>query len=253
MLNFPSATCLSARKAISLELNDILKQLVELQRLDSGLDDLEKHKKKFSTDIAAIDANVQVIRIQLQNDKKALEDLVKQRKTLEIETGTLDSHIAKYIKQQNDVKNSEQVTALGLEIDKSKLEKAQAEDKIMEILMQEDEQKIAIKTSTAELSQAENQAVTDKAAIQVKVSDCDKALADKHAERATQLTKVEEPYNRGYENMRGKGKKIVVSYITDDNNCSGCNMNVAPQMLHEIRKKDAIVNCQCGRYLYIKD
>jgi hypothetical protein len=236
-----------------LELNDVLKQLVELQRLDSGLDDLEKHKKKFSTDTAAIDANVQVIRIKLQNDKKTLEDLVKQRKTLEIETGTLDSHIAKYIKQQNDVKNSEQVTALGLEIDKSKLEKAQAEDKIMEILMQEDEQKVVIKTSTAELSQAENQAVKDKADIQTKISDCDKALADKHGERDTQLTKVEEPYNRGYENMRNKGKKIAVAFITDENNCSGCNMNVAPQMLHEIRKKDSIINCQCGRYLYIKD
>jgi len=253
MLNFPSARCLGTRKAISLELNDILKQLVELQRLDSGLDDLEKHKKKFSTDIAAIDANVQVLKNQLQNDKKTLEDLVKQRKTLEIETGTLDSHIAKYIKQQNDVKNSEQVTALGQEIDKSKKEKAQAEDKIMEILLQEDEQKIVIKTSTAKLSEAENQAVKDKADIQTRINDCDKALADKKTERGTQLTKVEEPYNRGYENMRAKGKKIVVSYITEDNNCSGCNMNVAPQMLHEIRKKDAIINCQCGRYLYIKD
>jgi uncharacterized protein len=253
MLNFPSVHGLNARKAISLELNDILKQLVELQRLDSGLDDLEKHKKKFSTDIAAIDANVKILQIQLQNDKKTLEDLVKQRKTLEIETGTLDSHIAKYIKQQNDVKNSEQVTALGQEIDKSKQEKAQAEDKIMEILMKEDEQKVVIQASAAKLSHAENEAVKDKAAIQVRIGDCDKALADKHAERDAQLTKVEEPYNRGYENMRGKGKKIAVSYITEDNNCSGCNMNVAPQMLHEIRKKDAIINCQCGRYLYIKD
>jgi predicted nucleic acid-binding Zn-ribbon protein len=236
-----------------LEPYDILKELVELQRLDSGLDDLEKHKKKFLNDIAALDANVKASQNQLQSEKKKLEELVKQRKTLEIETGTLDSHIAKYIKQQNDVKNSEQVTALGQEIEKSKLAKAQAEDKMMEILLQEDEQKIVIKTTTQTLSDEEKKAVEDKAYAQTKINDCDKAIEDKKQERAAQLAKVEAPYDRGYENIRNKGKKIAVAQVSEDNMCGGCNMNVAPQVLHDIRKKDAIINCQCGRYLYIKE
>jgi predicted nucleic acid-binding Zn-ribbon protein len=236
-----------------LEPYEILKELVELQRLDSGLDELEKHKKKFLNDIAVLDVNVKVAQNQLQSEKKKLEELVKQRKTLEIETGTLDSHIAKYIKQQNDVKNAEQVTALGQEIEKSKLAKAQAEDKMMEILLQEDEQKIVIKTATQALSDEEKKAVEEKAYAQNKINDCDKAIADKKQERAAQLAKVEAPYDRGYENIRNKGKKIAVGQVTEDNMCSGCNMNVAPQMLHDIRKKTEIVTCQCGRYLYIKE
>jgi uncharacterized protein len=236
-----------------LEPIDILLELIELQRLDSGLDSLEKIKKNFLSDIAAVDANIQALKDTLLTEKKGHEELMKWRKTQEIEMGTLDSHIAKYIRQQNDVKSSDQVTALGQEIEKSKLAKASIEENILETLMKEDEQKAQIQKSTQILAEEEKRAVAEKTEIQQKIADCDKALADKHLERDAQLLKVEEPYNRGYENLRNKGKKLAVVAVTEDNNCGGCNMNVPPQILHELRQKIAIKTCQCTRYLYIKE
>jgi predicted nucleic acid-binding Zn-ribbon protein len=53
--------------------------------------------------------------------------------------------------------------------------------------------------------------------------------------------------------LRNKGKKLAVVAITEENNCGGCNMNVPPQVLHEIRQKMTIKTCQCTRYLYIKE
>ncbi len=232
---------------------DILLELIELQRLDSGLDSLEKIKKNFLSDIAAIDANIQLLKDTLQTEKKGHDELMKWRKSQEIEMGTLDSHIAKYIRQQNDVKNNDQVTAVGLEIDKSKLAKAAIEENILETLMKEDEQKTLIKKTTGILAEEEKRAAAEKAEINHKIGDCNKAIADKHLERTAQLAKVEEPYNRGYENLRNKGKKLAVVAVTEENNCGGCNMNVPPQVLHEIRQKLVIKTCQCTRYLYIKE
>jgi predicted nucleic acid-binding Zn-ribbon protein len=247
------STLLGSRKVNNLLPIDILSELIELQRLDSGLDSLEKVKKNFLTDIIAIDANIHILKNQLQTEKKGNEELAKWRKSQEIEMGTLDSHIAKYIRQQNDVKSGDQVTALGQEIEKSKLAKAAIEENILETLMKEDEQKAQIKKTTEILAEEEKRAAAEKAEIQVKIADCDKAIADKQQERAAQLLKVEEPYNRGYENLRNKGKKLAVAAITEDNNCGGCNMNVPPQVLHEIRQKMTIKTCQCTRYLYIKE
>lgn len=217
------------------------------------MDSLEKIKKNFLTDTVAIDANIQVLKNQLQTEKKGNDELVKWRKSQEIEVGTLDSHIAKYIRQQNDVKGSDQVTAVGQEIDKSKQAKVALEENILETLMKEDEQKAQIQKSTKILAEEEKRAVAEKAEIQQKIADCDKAIADKQQERATQLSKIEEPYNRGYENLRNKGKKLAVVAVTEENNCGGCNMNVPPQVLHELRQKMAIKTCQCTRYLYIKE
>ncbi len=232
---------------------DILAELIELQRLDSGLDSLQKIKKNFQTDITAIDANIHVLKNQLQTEKKGNDELVKWRKTQEIEVGTLNSHIDKYIRQQNDVKSSDQVTAVGLEIDKSKQAKVALEENILETMMKEEEQRNQIQKSTQILAEEEKRAVAEKAEIQKKIADCDKAIADKQLERAAQILKVEEPYNRGYENLRNKGKKLAVAAVTEDNNCGGCNMNVPPQVLHELRQKMTIKTCQCTRYLYIKE
>ena len=217
------------------------------------MDELEKIKRHFSVDVEALDANIQILKNNIQTEKKKQEELVKSRKALELEVKTLDSHIEKYVRQQNDVKDAEQVTALGLEVDKSKLEKAAAEEKVLEMLFQEDEQKAKIQIATQLLANEEKRVLEEKNEIQKKIVDCDKAIADKHVERDAQLTRVEEPYNRGYENLRKKGKKIAVAFVTEENNCSGCNMTVAPQMLNEIRKKIAITTCQCARYLYHKD
>src|SRR5665213_1714989 len=253
MLNFPSACTTSARKANNLLPIDILLELIELQRLDSGLDSLEKIKKNFLTDTVAIDANIQVLKNQLQTEKKGNDELVKWRKSQEIEVGTLDSHIAKYIRQQNDVKGSDQVTAVGQEIDKSKQAKVALEENILETMMKEEEQRNQIQKSTQILAEEEKRAVAEKAEIQKKIADCDKAIADKQLERAAQILKVEEPYNRGYENLRNKGKKLAVAEVNEDNNCGGCNMNVPPQVLHELRQRRPIKTCQRTRYLYIKE
>jgi predicted nucleic acid-binding Zn-ribbon protein len=253
VLNFHPASFSAPGKAVPLEINEVLTELIEMQRLDSGLDELDKVKKRLLNDIAVIDTNVQLEKNKLQDEKKGQEELVKSRKALEMEMGTLESRIKKYTSQQNDVKNNDQVTALSQEVDKDKLEKTAAEEKILDILFQEDEQKAKVQTLAKKISDEEKRAAEAKNEIQQKITDCDKAVSDKRQERDRQLTKIEEPYASSYERLRKAGKKTVVAHVTEDNTCSGCNMNVAPQMFNEIRKKIAITTCQCGRYLYIKD
>src|SRR5579871_1863350 len=95
-----------------LHFAEALEKLVELQATDSGLDELERLKKGFRQEITVLESHVAELKNRIQSEKKALEDLAKQRKTLEIEAGTLDTKITKYLGQQNEVKSNEQFTAL---------------------------------------------------------------------------------------------------------------------------------------------
>jgi hypothetical protein len=226
---------------------------VELQKTDSGLDELERIKKNFLQEAATLDANVTALKGKIQEEKKNLEDLLKQRKTFEIEIGTLDTKVSKYLGQQNEVKSNEQFTALKQEIEKSKEEKAKIEEKVLECLFKEDEQKAKVQGLTAQLAQAEKKAAEDKKDIQQKVADCDKAAQDKREERKKQFSEIPQEFAEGYDSLRTHGKKMAVAEISEDQTCSGCNMNVSPQILNEIRKNIAIQRCNCGRYLHLKD
>ncbi len=232
---------------------ETMKRLAALQKTDSGLDELERLKKGSLQGAAALDANVSSLKESIQAEKKNLEELLKQRKTLEIEIGALDTKISKYQGQENEVKSNEQFTALKHEIEKCREEKAQAEEKVLEFMFKDDEQKQKIQGLTGQLAQAEKKAVEDKKELQQKIADCDKAAADKREERTKQAAEIDQEFAEGYESLRTHGKKIAVAEVQEDQTCSGCHMNVSPQILNEIRKNIAIQRCNCGRFLYVKD
>ena len=232
---------------------ETLQRLVELQKTDSGLDELERMKKNFLQEAATLDANVTALKSKIQEEKKNLEDLLKHRKTLEIEMGTLDTKVSNYLGQQNEVKSNEQFAALKMEIEKSKEEKGKIEEKVLECLFKEDEQKVKMQGLTAQLAQAEKKATEDKKELQQKVTDSDKEAQDKKEERKKQFSELPQEFAEGYDSLRTHGKKVAVAGISEEKTCEGCNMNVSPQILNEIRKNIAIQRCNCGRYLYLKD
>lgn len=236
-----------------MDFAETLQKLVELQKTDSGFDELERIKKGFLQAIADLEAEVLALKNHVQNEKKAMEDLLKQRKTQEIEAGTLETKISKYLGQQNEVKSNEQFTALKLEIEKSREDKAKVEEKVLESLFKEDEQKARIQSLSQQLAQAEKKAAEDKKEIQQKIADCDKSVLEKREDRKRKLAEIPSDFAEGYEKLRNNGKKIAVAEIREDESCSGCNMNVSPQILNEIRKNIAIQRCNCGRYLYVKN
>jgi predicted nucleic acid-binding Zn-ribbon protein len=227
--------------------------MIELQAVDSGLDELEKLKKRFRADIATLETAVTECKTRLQTEKKAQEELAKKRKTLEMEAGTLDSKIKKYQGQEAEVKSNEQFTALKAEIEKAKQEKAQIEEKELEILFLEDEQKKKIQAAAEDLSGAEKKASEDKKNLDQKIADCEKASTDKNAARQVCLAGLDLEFAQGYEALRHNGKKIALAQVMEDATCSGCRMQVAPQILNEINRNRAIQRCTCGRYIYRKD
>ena len=236
-----------------MHFSETLERLIELQKTDSGFDELERIKKGFLQDIATLEAAVLTLKNHVQDEKKAMEDLLKQRKTQEIEAGTLETKISKYLGQQNEVKSNEQFSALKQEIEKNKEEKAKVEEKVLESLFKEDEQKAKIQTLSQQLAQAEKKAAEDKKNIQQKIDDCDKATLEKKEERKKKLGEIPPDFAEGYEKLRNNGKKVAVAVVQEDESCSGCHMNVSPQILNEIRKGIGVQRCNCGRYLYVKD
>lgn len=235
-----------------MHFSEALELMIELQRMDSGLDELEKIQKVARQEIAALEGGLSGAKARLQDGKKAQEDLAKERKTLEIEAGSLETKIKKYQSQESEVKSNEQFLALKHETEKAKEDKGKAEEKVLELMFREDEGKKKVQELSGELGQVEKKLAEDRKVLETKIADCEKAAAEKRVERKAKLAEVPQDLGASYESLRNHGKKIAVAQVLEDQTCSGCKMKVPPQVLNEIKKAMAIQHCDCGRYLYVK-
>lgn len=230
---------------------EILEKLVQVQRTDSGRDDLERLKKDHLAKIAAIDKQVADLRSRIVTEKKALEEQAKARKTLEIEMGTLETKIKKYQGQEGEVKSNEQMLALQHEVAKAKEDRTKAEERALEGLFNEDTLKAGIQGLQEQLARDEQKAEQEKKDLQSRIGELDKALAEKLSERGAQLKELPDEFREGYEKLRNTNKKIAVAKVSEEQICGGCHMNVPPQILNEVKKGIGIQRCDCGRYLYL--
>jgi uncharacterized protein len=236
---------------MTLDPADILEKLAEIQKTDSGLDELEKLQKNIQNESQSIASGVATLKAGLQEQKSTAEEIVKQRRAVEVEIKTLDGKIKKYQSQESEVKSNEQFVALKQEIDKGKEEKLKVEEKVLDFLYQEDDQKKKIQELAGQLELAEKKASSDQQALQQKALECKKAAEVKLAQRKTQLSALPEDWAGVYEIQRNSGKKIVVAQIQEDKTCGGCHMDVPPQIVNEVKKGVQIQQCNCGRIIYL--
>jgi predicted nucleic acid-binding Zn-ribbon protein len=234
-----------------VSLTEIINKMVELQTADSGHDHLEKHRQSLLDQLDLAAARISALKNQALEEKKTQEGHAKQRKTLEIEVGTLETRLTRYQSQLDEVKSNKEYEALKLEIEKLKEEKNKLEEKVLEILFQEDSQKEKIQTLSAQITADDKKIAEEKQAISLQIADCEKAMAEKKAERQAHLAALPEEEARGYEALRSRGKKIAVAAVLDDNTCGGCHMAVAPLLLMEAKNSRQLTRCDCGRYLYL--
>ena len=232
---------------------ETLEKLIELQSIDSGYDELEKHRQAFIDQLDLNQGRLTALKNLLSDEKKAQEALSKLRKTHEIEVGTIDNRLTRYQTQLDEVKSNKEYEALKIEIEKCKTEKTQLEEKVLETLFAEDEQKLKIQYVNQQIAAEEKKAAQDKQDLAVKIADCEKAMAEKKEQRKVQLAQLPEEYAEGYEAMRDHGKKIAVAGILESKTCGGCHMTVPPQVLMEVQQNNKISRCVCGRYLFLKD
>lgn len=234
-----------------MTLTEILDKLIELQTADSGHDQLEKHRQSLLDKLDLERAKIKALKTQLLEEKKTTDDFSKRRKTLEIEVGTQETRLSRYQGQLDEIKSNKEFEALKAEIEKLKGEKTRAEESILEILFQEDVQKEKMKNLSEQIETDERKAVEGKVEIDLQIADCEKAMAEKKAERGRFFSELPPEEARGYEALRGRGKKIAVAAVLENHTCGGCHMAVAPQLLMEVQNGRQINRCDCGRYLYL--
>jgi predicted nucleic acid-binding Zn-ribbon protein len=230
-------------------LEERLRLLFALQRVDSGFDELQELKGDLPGLVEELKEKIK----EQEDHKKNLEDLIKRslvsRDETDAEIISLKEKIEKYKTQQFEVKSNKQYDALGREIDYSqgriaKLTKELEQLEGKALVAKEDVQNTG---PEMERLRGELKEKSDELALVNKEHE-EEELKLRH-EREKFVARISKSDIQMYERIRrAKGGLAVVP--VKRNACGGCYNRVPPQRVLELRKNSHMLTCErCGRIL----
>ena len=237
-----------ATKEYSVE--EKLKGLVQLQKIESKLDEIQILKGELPMEVKDLEdeiAGLNARRLRIEEEINGIQEFIEGKKNAIKESQDL---LNKYEKQSDNVKNNREFEAINKEIEMQSLE----------IKLSEKHIKDANEDLQEKSHQHENINKTiggKEKNLEHKKGELDKIIADnekeeKHLNKEIDKAReaVEERLLAGYERIRKSYRNglAVVPIVRDS--CGGCFNSIPPQRQSEIKQKKKIIVCEnCGRIL----
>jgi len=226
-----------------------LQALIHLQEYDSRLGRLEAEASRLPKRIEAIQASVAEARAAVDGIKVKVDSA---RKNLRVKEKDLDVVAAKRSKADAhlwEVKTNKEYSAVLVEIESIKQEKARTEEEILALMEMQERLAAEIREAEARLKTREEQGRQDEASVRQQLAAVEAELAGVRGERATLAREVLPGILTDYERiLKARGGLAIVPVTTGV--CGGCRVSIRPQAIQELRGA-TLMRCEsCGRYLY---
>lgn len=234
-----------------------LKELYELQLIDSKIDEIEVLKGELPIEVGDLEDEIAGLEIRTSKLRAAVKDLQGNVAKQQANIKEAETLIERYQTQLDNVKNNREFEALSKELEMQKLDIQLAEKRIrqgnVEIENKEEtlraaEDKLDKKKKDLELKKVELNEIISKTETEENILRADSNAARVH---------VEERLIKAYDKIRASYRNSLAVVTVQRDSCGGCFNKIPPQLQLEIAMRKKIIVCEyCGRILvddYILD
>ncbi len=232
--------------------NSGLPQLLDLQKIDLGLDQLQAEKSAGSASLENAKAFLEAKKQALDQAKKSAEEDRKARLAMELDSKAKLANMSKYKEQVFEVKSNEAYTSLQNEIAKLKEDNSKLEEQILVKMDQDDENRKKLAVLQDEVKTEEQKVKQEEEKFQKDLAVINQKIGESQTKRQEATAKVERGILDRYERIRQSKKSMAIAPVRQGN-CGGCQINIRPQVIIEIQKGKEMIFCEsCGRMLYVE-
>ncbi|MGH7198785.1 MAG: zinc ribbon domain-containing protein [Candidatus Omnitrophota bacterium] len=230
--------------------NEQIKQLIELQKIDS---EIFKLKKELAAQ-PALEKNTQGAFEKKKASLKAAEDELRtlqlRQKEKEIELQTKEDKISKLQGQLYQLKTNKEYSTMELEIKGFKADKSLLEEEILKLLDTVDAARSRCAKEKEFLAAEEKKFKEELDALKKHSAELSGALAERDEKRKVFVPQVEAKLLSQYERIL-KGREGLALVPVHNNACAGCHLGLPPQVVNEVHMQDKLIVCEsCARMLY---
>ena len=237
-------------KTITVSVEDKLKALYELQKIDSSIDKIRIVRGELPLEIEDLNDTISGLKTRLEKFNLELskinEDIVENKNTVSL----ANELIKKYDKQLKNIKNNREFNSLTKEIEFQNLEIELAEKK-----QKENKAKILHKKEIIDACQV--QVDEKQSELDLKNNELDSIIKDTEKEENTLLKKLKKAEKLidgrlldGYQRIRSKVSNGLAVVSVERDACGGCFSQIPPQRQLDIKLHKKIIVCEhCGRIM----
>ena len=227
-----------------------LERLVELQRLDSEIAEVEAAA-------AAIPGVIRRIEEQLMKAKAALDAvtaetdrMTKLRRQQERELEEVTDQLKKRQSRLFEIKTNQEYSAVLKEIEGLKHKVSVLEEAILVLLDQIEVELKARAEEEQRVRSSEAEALRDTQRKEAELRQLRGRLSELQGAREGRSKNVESSLLQQYLRLLKSRAGLAVAPVRDGS-CEGCHVALTPQLYSEVRRNEEILTCErCSRILY---
>jgi predicted nucleic acid-binding Zn-ribbon protein len=228
-----------------------LQTLIELQALDARISGLEAEAARLPRQIETIQAALAEARKAAETIKAKADTTRKDLRTREKDLEVANVKRQKLEAKLYEVKTNKEYSAVLLEIEEAKQEKAKTEEDILGLMEMQERLAVDVKDAEQRFKTREEQARQDEGVVRKKLAAVEQELAGVRAERGARTKGLPAGLLASYERILKARGGVAVAAVSAPGICGGCRVSIRPQALQELRAASALMVCEsCGRYLY---
>jgi predicted nucleic acid-binding Zn-ribbon protein len=228
-----------------------LQTLIDLQGLDVKIAGLEADAARLPRQIEAIQTALADARKLAETVKTKLDATRKDLRSKEKDLEVANVKRQKLEGRLYEVKTNKEYSAVLLEIEEAKQEKAKTEEDILSLMEMQERLGVDIKDAETRFKAREEQARQDEAVVRKKLAAVEQELAAVRAQRAGRAKDIPSSLLASYDRISRARGGVAVAAVTVAAVCGGCRVSIRPQAVQELRSASGLMVCEsCGRYLY---
>jgi len=231
-----------------------LSSLVNLQKVDSKLDEIRILKGELPMEVADLEDEIQGLharQMRIEEEINGITEFIEQKKEAIKDAQAL---LKKYEKDSENVKNNREFEAINKEI-----EMQQLEIKLCEKHIKDANEEIAEKAQA--LEKAKKAVAAKESILNSKKGELEKIIASTEKEEAQYLKSADEARKQvdnrllaSYEKIRKNYRNGLAVVPVERDACGGCFYSIPPQKQSEIKQRKKVMVCEnCGRILVDSD
>ena len=225
--------------------------LIELQEIDSQLDDLNSLLGDLPKMVDDLNSQEHSLITKVQEDKKRSKDINLSLNKSETANKTIQGKIDKLTDQLFLVTNNKQYDALTLEIDHLKEKKENHESQILAHIEENEELEKSIDENEKLLTELKSDLDVRRKKLETALSETADEKAALENSREKQISKIDSSTIQIYSKVISARSGVAVVPLSGDS-CGGCGAALPIQMASEIRGGKTHTCFNCGRFVYGK-